>query len=204
MEIGYKIDDEDRVEIVQGEDRVLKIRLFDAKTGIPLDLTSANIKFECKSRAGGVIKKTSANLSFVDADLDLVANTIKLSKHGLVKNQIVEFLTTDTLPSDLDLLTFYYVIVIDEDHISLAAAKDGTAIDITAADGTGTHSIDTPLITMTGNDPVLGTISVPLDDSITEEMKAGKMQTPEVEYTIGSTTRVVQLLKALTVLEQVV
>jgi hypothetical protein len=204
MDIGFLIDDEENVKVIQGEDRVLKIRLFDMDTKIPVDLTGASISFQAKSKDGGKLALASVALNFVDGNVSVVDNTIEIPSHGLVKNQRVQLTTTGALPTGLAVLTTYYVIVIDENHIALASAKDGTAIDITAAAGGGTHSVDSPLMTITGNDAVLGTVSVPMDDSVTSQLKAGRMQTPEIEYTIGSTTRIVQLLKALDVQEQVV
>lgn len=204
MKIGYKIDNEDNVSIIQGEDRVLKIRLFDDSTKIPIDLTGAEIKFESKTKQNGKLVVRSVALTFLDAAVNVAEDKISLPGHGLVEGQKLQLISGGTLPDGLALLTNYYAKVVDENTIQLSASPGGDAIDITAAAGGGTHSLDLPLLTIDGNDAILGTISVPMDDTVTSQMKAGEKQTPEIEYTISGVTRIVELSKSLSVLEQAV
>lgn len=204
MKIGFKIDNEDNVSLVQGEDRVLKIRLLDDDTKIPVDLTGASIKFEAKSKQGGKLVVRSTALTFVDSAVDVANDKISLPAHGLAEGQKIQLLSGGTLPAGLALLTNYYVKIADENSIQLLSAPGGSVVDITAAAGGGTHTVDVALATIDGNDAVLGTISVPMDDTVTSQLKGGEKQTPEIEYTISGVTRVIQLSKAFNVLEQVV
>ena len=87
----------------------------------------------------------STAITFVDADVDVSANTITEVGHGLYTGQLVQLTTSGTLPAGLSLLTNYYVIYITVDTFKLATtytlAAAGTAVDITAAAGTGNHVV---------------------------------------------------------------
>lgn len=65
---------------------------------------------------------------------------IALTDHGLSKNHPVRFTTAGTLPAGLVANRTYFVIVVDQDTIQVAAARDGAAVDITDA-GTAPHTI---------------------------------------------------------------
>lgn len=92
---------------------------------------------------------------FEDADVNITNNTINKVRHSLRVGDTVVLSTTGTLPAGLNPATAYYVIPVDEDNISLATSRvnamSGTAVDITAAAGTGTH---------TGKVNVLGSINL--------------------------------------------
>lgn len=79
-----------------------------------------------------------------------VANQIPITGHGFTTGSTVDLLTTGTLPTGLSTGTVYYVIRIDDDIISLASTKAnafaGTALPITIATGSGTHTIQERLI----------------------------------------------------------
>lgn len=204
MKIGFRIDHQEHVTIIQGEDRTLQMRFFDDESGDPIDLTGAVVKFEARSAKGGKQSVSSVALTFLDAAVDVTADSIAIPAHGLVEGQKLQLTTTGVLPAGLALATDYYVKVVDADHIQLSLTSGGAAVDITAAAGGGTHSVDSPLITLTGVAAPQGICSVPLDDVVTAALKCGAQQTPEIEYTISGVTRIVQLQKAWTVLEQTV
>lgn len=87
---------------------------------------------------------TAAPKTFEDADVDVDADSIAISAHGFYTGLKVAATTTGTLPAGLS-ATDYYVIRVDADTIKLASsaanAIAGTAVDITAAAGTGTHTL---------------------------------------------------------------
>jgi hypothetical protein len=83
--------------------------------------------------------------TFVDGDVTVGTDNIASTDHGF-KDQIpVQLTTTGTLPTGLSLATTYYIIRVDDDNFKLAADLDdcvaGTAVDITAASGGGTHTV---------------------------------------------------------------
>lgn len=92
--------------------------------------------------------------AFVDGDVDVADDEITLTAHGYYTGLVGQLTTTGTLPAGLALTTDYYIIVIDEDTVSLASSLEdaiaGTAVDITAAAGTGTHTF-TPAALSTDN-----------------------------------------------------
>jgi hypothetical protein len=82
---------------------------------------------------------------FVDSDVDTSDESINITSHNFLTGDKIQLTTTGTLPTGLSTGTDYYVIKVDADNLKLAAsesdADDGTAIDITAASGGGTHTI---------------------------------------------------------------
>lgn len=82
--------------------------------------------------------------SFVDGDVSVANNTITETSHGYLTGLKGQLTTTGTLPTGLSTLTNYWIIKVDNDTYklasSLANAQAGTAIDITAAAGGGTHT----------------------------------------------------------------
>jgi len=87
---------------------------------------------------------TADSNTFADEDVDVDANTITNAAHGYYTGLKVAATTTGTLPAGLS-ATDYYVIRVDADTIKLATsaanAIAGTAVDITAAAGGGTHTL---------------------------------------------------------------
>lgn len=72
-------------------------------------------------------------------------NQLSVYKHPFLTGDEVQLFTQSaSLPAPLSVAAIYYVIVVDENHISLATSLDnalaGTAIDITST-GTGYHAI---------------------------------------------------------------
>lgn len=200
MGFKFKIDDEDSLEIVQGEDKSPVFRVMDKDLN-PIDFTGASIVAQFPKADGiGVISRRSANLTFASADVSAADDEITLEDHGLVNDDAVTLTTDDTLPTGLSLATTYYVIVVDKDTFSLAASAGGSAINITAV-GAGTHTVVLSVLALDAV-PKLGKFTVTLSDAVTSAMKAGEKQAIEIEYTISGVTRVVQMSKALSVLEQ--
>ena len=82
--------------------------------------------------------------TFVDGDVDVTDNEITLTAHGWETGRKVAATTSGVLPAGLS-ATDYYVIKVDANTIKLASSyansQAGTAVDITAAAGGGTHTL---------------------------------------------------------------
>lgn len=85
------------------------------------------------------------NKTFVDADVNVGSDLITIASHDLVTGQAFTLTTTGVLPAGLALATTYYAIVVSSSTFkvasSVANAIAGTAVDITAAAGGGTHTV---------------------------------------------------------------
>jgi hypothetical protein len=83
--------------------------------------------------------------TFVDGDVTVGTDNIASTSHGFVNQMVVQLTTTGTLPTGLSTGTDYYIIRVDDDNYklanSLANCAAGTAVDITAAAGGGTHTV---------------------------------------------------------------
>lgn len=98
----------------------------------------------------GVYVDGPADLEIADVALGVVdpdEDTIVISAHGLETGDgPVQLTTDDTLPAGLELATNYWIIVVDDDMIKLAAsladamAQPGVAVDLTDA-GIGAHTL---------------------------------------------------------------
>ncbi len=89
---------------------------------------------------------TPAATTFADGDVTVVGDLITKAAHGLTTTGLkVQLTSSGTLPAGLSLATDYYVIVVSSSTYklasSLANAQAGTAVDITAAAGGGTHTV---------------------------------------------------------------
>lgn len=84
---------------------------------------------------GQVIVSATHLTGGVDSDVDADTSTIEITGHGYQTGLLVTLTSTGTLPDGLAPATDYYVIVIDADHIQLAATVDdalaGIPISIT-------------------------------------------------------------------------
>jgi len=82
--------------------------------------------------------------TFVDGDVTVATDVIAIASHGFKNGVKVAATTSGTLPAGLS-ATNYYVIVLTSGTISLATslanAEAGTAVNITAAAGGGTHTL---------------------------------------------------------------
>jgi hypothetical protein len=188
------------IKIVQGEEISFTISLKN-QDGDPVNLTGATLKVQFPKSDDTVVARGSAAQTFTDSSVSVANNTISLPDHGLVDDDVIQLTTTGTLPAGLALATNYYVKVSDKDLIQLAATAGGSAIDITAAAGGGTHSVPALGLSVSG-DPLLGKISITLSEAATEALKIGDLQTIEVEKITAGAKRIVQIKKALTVSAQ--
>ncbi len=90
-------------------------------------------------------KPSAGTFDFVDGDVTVGTDSIAETAHGFNTGDLVQLTSSGTLPAGLALATDYYVIRVDADNVKLAAsakdAEEGTAVDITAAAGGGTHTV---------------------------------------------------------------
>ena len=203
MSYKFKIDDQDALEIVQGEDRTIVFRMMDEHF-IPINLTGADVTLRMpRADSVGIMKRSSVKPTFLASDINISEDTITIESHGLVKNDKIQLSNSGgSLPTGLLIDTDYYVIVVDEDTIQLSDSVDGSAINVTAT-GSGTNTVEfSPIITSGTNHALLGTAVLTLDENATLALKAGEKQAIEFEYTIAGSTRVIPMPKALTVYEQ--
>lgn len=86
----------------------------------------------------------SAAVTFLDAAVNATTDIITIAGHGLITGDRVVASTTGTLPAGLTAIK-YWVIRASDSTIqlasSLANALAGTAVNITAAAGGGTHTL---------------------------------------------------------------
>lgn len=97
------------------------------------------------------------DFDFVDGDVTTGTDVINETGHGFLTGEgPFRLTTTGTLPAGLAVATNYWAIRVDDDNFKCAATRAdaiaGTAVDITAAAGGGTHTVDreTRLVVPTG------------------------------------------------------
>ena len=119
----------------------------NASAGIAIDLTS--------EPAGSVQGFQTATVvclfdgSRTEASVDLETGTIEIAEHGLTTGQLVIYSANDgEVIGGLSEGEAYYVIVVDADHIRLAASSQDAAADIPVAlTATGAIGLDLHMIT---------------------------------------------------------
>lgn len=80
---------------------------------------------------------------FVDGDVAIdPTNTITENSHGMSDGDPVRLSSTGTLPAGLNDNDDYYVVNSTANDFQLAASEGGPAIQITAAGGGGTHTLN--------------------------------------------------------------
>lgn len=85
---------------------------------------------------------TLVNFQFVDAAVSTGADTITISNHGFSNGDMVMFNNTGgALPTGLTADVAYYVVSTATSTFKVSATTGGSAIDITAAAGGGTHFV---------------------------------------------------------------
>jgi hypothetical protein len=188
------------LKVIQGEEISFTIALKN-QDGDPVDLTGASLKVQLPKSDDTTVARRTATLSFTDSSVSVSEDSISLSDHGLVDNDVVQLTSSGTLPAGLALATDYYVKVVDKDAVKLSLSLNGEAVNITAAASGGTHAVSALGLAVSG-DPLLGKMSVTLSEAATEALKVGELQTIEVEKITSGVKRIIQLKKALTVLPQ--
>ncbi len=87
---------------------------------------------------------TPSAFTFVDGDVTVGSDTVAEAAHGLQTGLKGQLTSSGTLPAGLSLATDYFIIAATSGTVkfatSLANAEAGTAVDITAAAGGGTHT----------------------------------------------------------------
>lgn len=95
------------------------------------------VEYEYIPRAPNLVLKT-----FLDAAVNTTTEVISISNHGFVDGQQVKLTSTGTLPAGLALNTVYFIISsVFNTSFKLSATYGGSAVNITAAAGGGTHTI---------------------------------------------------------------
>ncbi|MHC4753157.1 MAG: right-handed parallel beta-helix repeat-containing protein, partial [Planctomycetota bacterium] len=121
--------------------------LFDNLAGIAVKshTTSNSISKEC-TIAGNKVTRDGDTFTFVDGDVTVGTDNIAETAHGYLTGSQVTVSTDGVLPTGLAAATPYWIIRVDADNLKLAAsyalADAGTAVDITAAAGGGTHTVN--------------------------------------------------------------
>lgn len=96
-----------------------------------------------------VVTNTPSAKSFVDGDVTVGTDSISETAHGFYTGMQGNLTSTGTLPAGLVTSVTYFIIATDADNYKLALtevlALAGTAVDITAATGGGTHTL-TPVV----------------------------------------------------------
>lgn len=104
-------------------------------------------KLETTFRTDSSPVETIGAFDFVDADVTVGTDVIAETGHGFQTADGPVMLTNvgGALPTGLAVDTNYWIIRVDADNIKLAATRAlaiaGTAVDITAAAGSGTHTL---------------------------------------------------------------
>ena len=96
-----------------------------------------------------------SNKTFVDGNVDTGTDIVTVTGHGYTSGTGVELTTTGTLPAGLTLTTLYYLCAVSVDtitfHTNVADAEAGTnPVNITAAAGGGTHTINNYTVNLAG------------------------------------------------------
>ena len=87
--------------------------------------------------------------TFLDANVNTSTDVITAAAHGLVEGQGIQFETTGALPAGLAVNTTYFASTVTVNTFKVATVQNDTSseIDITAAAGTGTHTVSSvPLV----------------------------------------------------------
>ena len=79
--------------------------------------------------------------TFSDGDISVPGNTITETSHKLVNNDYIILSSSGTLPAGIDAALTYYVVNSGPNTFQIATSRGGSAVDITAAAGGGTHTV---------------------------------------------------------------
>lgn len=94
------------------------------------------------------------NQDFADGDVTTGTDNLNITSHGFADLQKVQVSNSGgALPTGLSAATDYWVILVDASNIKLASSRanavSDTAVDITAAAGGGTHTVEVQANTVT-------------------------------------------------------
>lgn len=129
----------DHAEYVPGaNDQVFK---FEGYSNITLRSVKSNVPATLFARMSEV-RSNEALQSGVT--FDAATDTVTATAHGLKNGATIRFSTTGSLPSGLAVATNYAVTNVTDDTFQVLAERFGTdgVIDITADDGSGTHTLE--------------------------------------------------------------
>ena len=123
-------------------------------------VANAQSLLEDDAGAGGVgIAETNAGVA---SEVDVTADEITLTAHGLATATVGQLTSTGTLPAGLSAATNYYVIVVDTNTIKLATsaanAQAGTPVNITGQGTDGATHTFTPTAISGGQVKLQGTV----------------------------------------------
>lgn len=163
--------DQDTVENVQVIDNII-----DARNG---QQTLNGIVVQAAGAAGVVNVRVAGNLilgaddyptaGLADAVFDAATDRLRIWGHGLSTPTQVEVSTSGSPPAGLAISTTYYIIRVDQEYFKLASsytnALAGTAIDLTAAAGSGLHNI-IPLRKLTNGISIAGGNLVTVENNV--------------------------------------
>jgi hypothetical protein len=200
MDAGFKIDDKDFVSIVQGEDAAPTLRVYNKDTLAPLDLDTAVMELDLPAANEVPIKLRTTATLLIGAG-DVTEDTLSITDHGLAQGEAVTVQQVGTLPTGLTNGATYYVLVEDKDTIQLCVSADlSDPVDLTVI-GSGANTLTRTSLLAHGA-ANLGQIVVTIKKEVAAALKAGSRQSMELEYVLTSLRKIIQLEKALTVLEQ--
>lgn len=131
--------------------KVIELNTQTGNVAAALNLTAVSLYNA--NRCGVVVSTTVATpvaKTFLDANVTVATDNIAISAHGYATGLRVAATTSGVLPAGLS-ATNYWVIAVDANNIKLASSAAnallGTAVDITAAAGGGTHTLTPASIT---------------------------------------------------------
>lgn len=121
--------------------------------------------------SGSANATVAANTTFTDANVVAATDIVTVASHGYVSGTGVELTTTGTLPAGLTLTTLYFLNALTGStltfHTNVADALAGTnPVNITAAAGGGTHTINNHTIAL-GGSPDLSAVNTAACDVTT-------------------------------------
>ena len=115
----------------------------------PLPWGAADYDTSFQPATGGAQRLwLGVNRTFVDGDVTTGTDVIADTAHGFTTGEgPVRLTSSGTLPAGLALATDYWIIAVDANNIALAVSRasalDDVRVDITAAAGGGTHTVNT-------------------------------------------------------------
>jgi hypothetical protein len=121
-------------------------------SGAGQDMLFGTSRFDTKfdPKDGGLEQRfwLGVNATFIDANVTVGTDQVTETGHGFVTGEGPVLLsTTGVLPAGLATATKYWIIRVDDNEIQFATSRAnaiaGTQVDITAAAGGGTHTIET-------------------------------------------------------------